>query len=681
MSPPPLDPNRPDAAPRLSVDAALVRGALAHDGQLAVHRAQLTFQPMGDLDRRMGARALRVDIEAITSVTASADGRFLALQAQGERHRFTGRGLDRVASMLAPGQATASLAPSSEVLLTGIVDVRLTTGTWRTARLTLRSDRLDITPIERVRGGAGAEAITLRPWELPNTDLELDRGRLHLHGPERTVTLRGAPVPALADRIAQIADHQSVQPIIDPTFATLRAALRRGPVLHWGELRLSARGLRFQPTGLLDTLVGVRAFTFSWADIRRIELEPDAPRQVALHTAGAITRLELPDGHLTSLTRLLHHAQVEAALQPEAANTWCREVLHAWRQRVPDDWQAPLLASPALHITPDQMVHSGALVLTARGAAFLPEDPTADADLCTWPIDHIARTHAIDLAFPSSIRFEANGGPVQIVPALGAGLVRAFWARCRAPTRTVAWADLTARTRGRVTGPATFVRVTVGDRCLESIPGQTLAHPRGWAAVVPGAKADAPRAGARATIEIGQPEGIYQFDARVAEAAPLPAHVRARGGPERTALLLEDRGEIRVFNQREGLRAPADLPIHLAFEPTDAEPIPEPGGHSGTLRDLSIGGCQLVTRAHAVVGAELAATLKVLGVSLRVRAQVVRAHPPNEDGACVVALRFVRIPQKDEDRIHRFVLQSQRAGLRDVPAAPAPGAVPADIAP
>jgi hypothetical protein len=641
----------------------------------------ITYQPTGDLDRRMGARALRIELASVTSVTASPDGRFLALQAAGERYRFTGRGLQRVATLLAPNQAPPRRPPASVSLLSGIVDVRLANGVWRTARLVLRADRLDITPIERVRGGAGPEAITLRPWSLPDSDLELDRGRLHLHGPNRTVTLRGAPVPALADRIAQIADKQAVQPIADPTFATLRAALRRGPVLHWGEVRLSARGLGFQPTGLLDTLVGVRAFTYSWADIRRLEVEPDDPRQVALHTASATTLLELPEGQLTALTRLLHHAQVEAALQPEAANTWCREVLHAWRHRVPDDWQAPLLASPALHVTADQAVRSGALLLTPRGAAFLPEDPDADAELRTWPIDDIARIHAIDFAFPSSIRFESQRTPVQLIPALGAGLVRAFWSRCRAPSRTVAWGELTARTRDRVTGPATFVRVSVGDRCLESIPGLTLAHPRGWAAVVPGAKADAARPGARATVEIGQPEGVYQFDAQVAEAASLPAHVRARGGPERTALLLTERGEIRVFNQREGLRAPADLPIHLAFEPTDAEPIPEPGGHSGTLRDLSIGGCQLLTRAGASVGARVAASLKVMGRPLRLRAQVVRAAPPDNEGVRVVALRFVRLPQKDEDHIHRYVLQSQRARLRAGPAAPAPGAVPADIAP
>lgn len=661
-----------------------MRGALAHDGQLSVHRDALIFEPTGDLDRQLGARTVTLPLDTITGVSLSPDGAFLSVRLAGQRYRFAGRDLGRVAGLLAPETAEAPPAlPAGEPLVEGIVDIRQSGAPWQTARLRLTPTALEVTALERVRGGRGPAPLVLRTWEVPDADLDPVRGRLHLHGPGLRVTLRGAPAPAVADRLAQLAAGVSVEPLPDPILRTVRAGLRRGPVAHWGSLRLSASGLRFQPTGLIDTLVGVRPFSHAWAEIRRLAPVPDEDRQVELVTASGRTRLELADADLPDMLRLMHHAQVAAALAPEAANTACRAVLQSWAGRAEGADAPPVLASPALRLSADGGARAGALVLTEGVAAFLPEDPGDLDGLGAWPIGSMSRVHAIDLSFPSTIRFDADGEDVRLVPALGAGLRRAFWARCRAPSRVVPWEDLRPRSRSRVTGEATFARVQVDDRTLEARPGRALEHPRGWGVVLDGGPADAPPAGARITVEIGQPEGVYQFDAQVEAALPVPAHLRAPGGPPRCVLVVRDRSAIRVFNQREGIRVAAVLTVSVQRRADRPAPIQPVGPSPAITVDLSIGGCQLLTHLDLMVGDRVRATLELPGKEVQAQAEVVRAQPADPDSgwATVAALRFLRVAQVDEDRIHRFVLDAQRATLRGDPGAVTPSGVPADIAP
>lgn len=676
------NPGSETQTPLASASVSLVSGALAHDGVLDVTPTSLRFRPTGALDRQLGARSVVLSRADITGVTASPDGRFLAVQVGSTAHRFSGAGLQAVHRALTQTQP-ASPAPVAQVqettLVDGVVDFQVATSAWRVGRASLTSKKLVVAPIAHHRGGSAAAAVSLRPSDLVNLDLD-DALVLHLHEPGRTLRLRGAPVAAIADRIRQVLAGDHGEPVEDPVLHRGRAGWWRGPVVHWGELTLSERGLRFDPTGLLVTLIGIRPFVVDWCDVRQLSQPNPNERVLDLTTTRGRIQIELAEGMATQVLRLRHHAQVRRALDLTAMNTWARRILDDWKGRIADLADAPLLVAPALHES-NAGTRSGLVALTGPSVVFLPEDASDDAGFASWPVERVHRAYAADTDFPSCLRFEARGAAVRILQALGEPFLQAFWSRCRAPARVVEWGELSARTRSRLTGSSDFVRVSVGTTRVERSPGITFEHPRGWAMVVQGSAADAPRRPSRATIEVGQTEGVYQFDARLLDVGPLPPRFREAVGGAGYLLIFDRRGQVRVFNQRQGLRVLTALSGTLQVA-TDLLP----GGSRSspcTIRDVSIGGCRIEGQLSLSPGDRARVTFTLQGRRISADAVVVRSWLRG-DGVCL-ALRFSKLRSADEDRIHRFVMEQQRRALRDggVPQddGPGGGGIPEAVAP
>ena len=672
--------------PLASVRVSLLRGALAHDGVLEVTPNELRFRPTGMLDQQMGVRSIVLQRASLTRVSLSPDAAFLSVRQGATTHRFAGAGLDAVCRSLDAGdlQARPPLIPGREVVLEGIVDFQVSGGAWRLGHFTLRRGRLDVVPLDRQRGGSASADLVVPLADL--TTAELDKAQvLQLSAPGLTLRLRGAATGALRDRFAQLRKGQPVSALADPALLSVPAGWWRGPVVHWGSVTLSAQMLRFEPTGLLDTLVGVRPFTLPWTELRGLELSGTGEqRTLVLRGVSGRFQIELAAGAVVHLTRLWHHAQARAALDAQASNRWARGLLEGWSHRVPALHEAPLLTAPGLLASEGDIV-SGLLVLTGPAAVFLPEELGGAARPTVWAVERMNRAYAVDPDVAHCLRFESDRGPVRILQALGEPFLQAFWARCRAPSRIVDWPDLSTRTRSRLTGKADFVAITVGTDRVVMRPATTFEHPRGWAVVATGRGADAPRRPSRATIEVGQTEGVYEFDARLIDVAPLPPRFRdaaPRGG---CVLIFDRRGQVRVFNQREGLRVLTV--VHGTLElATDALP----GGRVRircSVVDLSIGGCRVQAASDLAVGDRGRLTFTLQGRRIATEVTIVRALPGEQAEGAHYALSFAGLGRVDEDRIHRFVLEEQRRALSTAPSAneagpeEGPGGVPDAIAP
>jgi hypothetical protein len=275
------------------------------------------------------------------------------------------------------------------------------------------------------------------------------------------------------------------------------------------------------------------------------------------------------------------------------------------------------------------------------------------------------RAYAVDPEFAHCLRFDADNGPVRVLQALGEPFLQAFWARCRAPSRIVDWPDLSARTRSRLTGKADFVGVAVGTERVVMRPATTFEHPRGWAVVAEGSAADAPRRPSRATVEVGQTEGVYQFDARLIDVAPLPPRFRDLAVRAGCVLIFDRRGQVRVFNQREGLRVLTVVKGTLELS-TDALP----GGRMHvrcSVLDLSIGGCRVDASTDLAVGDRGRLAFSLQGRRISPEVTIVRALPGAVKDTCHYALSFSGLGSASEDRIHRFVMEEQRRALSAAP--------------
>ncbi len=545
------------SVPHVQASASLLRGAIAHGGLLSIVGDQIRFRATGDLDRQLGARDIDLPLDELTALSASPAGDFLALTAAGTSLRFSGAQLGGIVTVLrrrlpglGRGPDGAAIGTRSDSLLSGIVDLQVGSAPWTAARMVLSQDLLQVIPIERVRGGEGLDPQSLRPADLLEVDLQPKGGALSLRTAGLSLQLRGALTVAAADRLGRLMRGEPAEPVTESMGPTLRAAWWRGPIVHRGQISLSSTALRFEPTGLLDNLIGVKAFTIPWAQVRRIRRPGGDDRVVEISHAGQRHRIELLDDEhgFVRMVRMVHHEQLRAALEPEGVNLWSRALLGAWRGREPAARELPLLLTPALLLDGGD-ARTGAWMLTGSTVAFLPEDPDDEPGLRSWPTADLSRSHRLDDDFADSLRFDARGESLRVVHALGPAFLSAFWARCRAPARTYSWQGLSPRTVARLTGAAHSVTLVIGDRRIETQPGLTVLHPRGWAA------SRCPRRLQRVTVELGQLEGVYQFDAVVDEPVPLPARLRERGDPPRYLLVLQDRGDIRLFNQREGLRA------------------------------------------------------------------------------------------------------------------------------
>lgn len=454
------------------------------------------------------------------------------------------------------------------------------------------------------------------------------------------------------------------------------ASLRRGPIIHRGVVQLDPEGLEFTPQGVLDTLVGVRAFRIEWPTILGITPSADAAGIIDIHHEAGVTRLEpaAPDGLFPSLLAGLHAMQGRMQHSPGAIED---AVAQASEYHGSLEMGSAATVTLALHGTPDHGYETGVLAFDDASLRWFPK--RADTRPVVLPLLTLVRRSGRIRRLPT-LRLASGADHHTFVPAIGTEAMRDLWRRVHAPSRVVPWDQLGERTRARLVGDARFVRIQAGDQ--EPVTVRALQECSADARLVlSGSVLDGARPGDGLRVEVGQDEGVYAFEAVLGSRQFRPDGPL---GPSQTTLILESPAPVKVYNQRQGYRAGVSLAATARVHgPSDRVTL-SPRTRL-VVDDLSIGGCRAVSEAPLPAGATLDLWIDLGDSGVRAVATVLRMQPTDPPGSTAHGLRFEQISAADEDRVHRFVLDRQRRGLQspgasspEEPAGPGSAGVAAD---
>ncbi|MEL6347110.1 MAG: PilZ domain-containing protein [Myxococcota bacterium] len=257
------------------------------------------------------------------------------------------------------------------------------------------------------------------------------------------------------------------------------------------------------------------------------------------------------------------------------------------------------------------------------------------------------------------IHTEGDGQTYLFEPSGGEKFVEQFWQRSLPPERTQSW-PTTAEDRERLLQG--IRSVWLSDRArfeLALYPGMLLDHESGFGVVLPETVTPPPN-GTTLTVEVGRPDGIYQFDAQLLRVAPLPPEIRIpRTGK---VFVLRPPKSLRFYNQRSAFRIALRMPVNawrLRLDPRRNTWVPDGDRLNGHLIDLSVSGCQLHTDAEIQTGEHLFLELLIEEHWLPLEAECVRLTPGWPTGQ-QLGLRFLNLPDRLEQMLSRTILERQR---------------------
>ncbi len=452
------------------------------------------------------------------------------------------------------------------------------------------------------------------------------------------------------------------------------ASLRRGLLRHKGGLHLGRIGLRFEVRGRLDAIMGAQPFEMPWSDLTRVMLRGWPEPKIELHAGEDVRVLSVDDPRerLHALIARLHaDHSLRRAAQSEAVDVWRESVVSRWPDalRVGERRAAPL-CTPCLLVNEGRSVVSGVLVLTRSSVRFLPAgsgDP--DDRVLDIPISRVARIKTDEAHHAGWIHIDADQTLLGFVPSGGEAEIETFWKHCRAPSRIIPWANVGRRTMDRIIGASAFVRISVQGRELAVLrPGASLRHVSGWAVMLPRERAERALHAPSLSVEVGQFEGVYQFDTRVDRSAPVPAAHRVIPHEDTWLVVMSWPEELRVYNQRVELRVPVDLSAFV----TPLTERPEVAERS-TIVDLSNVGCRLRLHFPVALGLRLHIDVEDGDEPFQVKARVCRLAMEGE--TYDVGVLFEPPTTRTAEAIARVVMDRQRASFSGLHEADEPSSI------
>ncbi len=672
----------------LSADDCLFhRGPIAHPGRLEVGEDLLSFSPTRVLDRIAGAEDVELPIAEITEIAAGGIHHNLDITIQGKTLRFSGRGAMRVHArlicLLADGEDLPDgekplFEPGERVVLQGQGELYVNDLVAVRGEITLTDMRFRFMPglgLERLLWNSAQIDVPLKM--LHDWDLKGLRRLFSCTIEDRQIRVGGALAPDLYRHLetmgpgGEIKEDSGEESVIE----TWKVQYRRGPMAHPGDLSVSPSRVQFRPTGILDAVVGVQEFSVELNEVTSVTRRGWAETKVHLRAGHLSYTLNIPD-HQTRFDGLVdlirdRHLRDSNKLRAgdPSAYTAC---LDSWSERIRyDDSEQIVVSTVAAHSRSTSEVRFGWLLLTRSRLLFLPiGGPASKEEHMDLPLETICRLDGGPRTPGDQIYLSADEVPLRFMLAHKEGVVEEFWAQCRSPTRILSWATLGPRSLSRINGDARFIRIiSHGEVVVDLSPGVTIPHSDGVAVMLPGEPGSSLPLEQWVTVEIGQAEGIYQFDSRVVRSAPIPFDMVV-DDPDNVHLLISAfPNELRVYNQRNSYR----VPTHMHLRAHVLAQVADGGSWMATgealecdLLDLSIGGA-LVQTVHTIDENErLTLNLPLLDQWVEIRATCIRALPnETEIPGNLYGMEFRELTNSQEDLLHKAIMQLQREALVD----------------
>ena len=672
----------------LSSDNCLFyRGRLAHPGRLELDADALTFTPTRMLDRMAGAEDIYIPVAAITELAAGGIHHNMDVSVDQQTLRFSGKGAIRVhtrlVALLAEGEPLEGdepplFEPGERVLVQGQAELYVNDLVAVRGEITLTDHRLRFLP------GIGLERLLWRTAQLdvPLSDVQ-DwslaglRRLFSCQIDEKVVRVGGSLAPEIHRHLeamgtgAKLSDAAGDDAIIE----TWKIQLRKGPIAHPGNLDVTPHHLRFVPTGLLDSMVGVQPFEVALRGVTSLSRKGWAEKKVEMRVGHQSYSFTMPsqEERFSGLVQLIRDSHLRRLLSVQAGEfSPHQDCLDSWSERIRyDDSEQIVVSTVGVQVRSDSDYRFGWLLLTRSRVLFLPlGGPASRVPHLDLPLEGICRLDGGPRTPGDQIYMSSDEEPYRFLLAHREGMVDEFWAQCRSPTRILSWEALGPRSLSRINGEARFIRViSHGDVVVDLSPGVTMPHADGVALLLPGEPGSSLPLDQWITVEIGQAEGIYQFDSRVTRSAPVPLESPIADPNNWHLLIAGFPSELRVYNQRNSYRVPTHMHLraHVLAQVADGGSWMATGeAFECDLLDLSIGGALVRSHQPMEENQRVSLNLPLMDQWVEIRTTCVRAGIEDPDNIGVLyGMEFRELSTAQEDLLHKAIMQLQRDALVD----------------
>jgi hypothetical protein len=420
----------------------------------------------------------------------------------------------------------------------------------------------------------------------------------------------------------------------------------------------------------MERTLGLKDVVLSFDAVHRIRLEGSTATKLTFETTDnreTFTFEDLQD-RFDAIVQHFHAGHQEQAAAPDSVDAEVEAILSLWDAALEEGATQVMEAHLAVQVHGRIDATRGVMVQTSDEVRFLPAGgPTGTASETVHPVPRILRNYSGKGARSTEVCFSVSGESYRYLPVEGADFVRRFWDRCRSPSRIFHLDAPSRRAVMRVLGPSRFIRISgthgsaLAAQHLEEGGRTWCAHLEECATV--------PDNGQRMSVDVGQPEGVYRFDAEVVDV-----------DVEGQRVYLERPSTIRVYNQRRSYRVTVDLPARVRIDNRHSplliadslmgEDFLPPIDSALSLSDLSLGGCAASGTADLPAGASGEMEVDLDGnTPLRVTGRVLRNDAMDDSGALRrFGIRFENIRRNEEARLQRHVLQAQRTELSGLEA-------------
>jgi c-di-GMP-binding flagellar brake protein YcgR len=684
--PPEQSASRSDDVVLSADDCLLYRGALAHPGRLSLTDTLLMFSPRNALDRLVGALDFVIPVDQIIEIAAGGVGHNLDIATDEQNFRFSGRGAMRVHARLVAlmvefegveSDEPVLFEPGERVLVQGQGDLYMNELMAVRGEITMTDRRFRFMP------GVGLERLL---WSAAQLDVRLDellkweiqgiRRLLFIVMAENEVRIGGALAHDLFEQINALRTgnaHRGTS-ADDAVLETWKASLRHGLIAHPGKLTISPSVLSFQPTGLLDAIVGVKNFSIPTVEITTICVRGWSDKRLHIkvgHQTHALSVTE-PEKKADELVDLIRSRYARLNRDAGRGRPRYLDCLDWWAKQIQyDDSEQIVVSGLAVEILSRTEMRFGWLLLSRSRMMFLPiGGPATREDPLLFSLDGLYRLDGGPRTPMDQVYLSFNEKPHRFLLAPSEGLVDEFWDQCRAPSRVLPWNAMSPKALSRITGEARFLRISVhGDNVVDMAPAVTVPHTEGVAMMLPGEPGTSIPLETWVTVEIGQAEGIYQFDSQVVRSAPLPIETNLPNPDQLHLLITAFPTELRIYNKRDSYRIPTHMHLraHSLTETADGGSWMATGdAFECDLLDLSIGGCLLRSLNHFESGQRVTLNLPLMDQWVEIRATCVRSGEPDPDHpGRWYGMEFRELSMAQEDVLHKSIMSLQREAIEE----------------
>ena len=693
----------PDEVILIKQNCLQMRGPLGHAGELILTNQRLAFLPNGALQRLTGAQAVEAPLEKLTGSRPAMYylSNVYEVTFEDEIWRFWGIGARRVHERLlslleeqAKGPSSLSFVAGERVLVQGTIYRHTNELMTVKGEITLSSHRLRFEPSSML------DKLVFRKTRL---DLHLDdvrgarivglRRRLEVVGPSGSMFFDGSLCDELLDELMNDGIGEPTTEIPGASLPTgvlerWEGKHHRGILAHPGNIDIRPDKLSFTPTGRLD--VGASTFDIEFAKINRVGLGGWPDRHIIITTNKSATQLSTADtsGRYRSLIPLVLEAMTDPMTTMEVTEegeegeeiTTTEDVLDVesllapWSKTIElPALQRPLAWNRAMYWNKQHVASSGWLILTEAELYFVPRTaPGRGTDLLMLPVQRTLRVNPTEEEEQEEERLhmKVDGEVYSFSPMTGERFKETFWNHCsEGEARHMSEEEITAalaRLEGEVLYAAIYLEEEPVVRCKPAI---FRLNERGLALLVDGVPDVIRDWGTEVAIEAGQPEGLYQFEAKIESWRTAPPELRRRFKSQKLRFaMLGWPQHIRFFNRRTGYRVERDeiVATRVLTRNESGKWAPTGARFNAHLLNLSIGGCAIATASDLDLGTRVQFDLPIGNAAVQVKCEVVYADPPmGPEEQWNHGLMFSELRDATTDRIHRELLRLQREALAE----------------